>query len=107
MARFGRTFRVGDRGFQSVNNYDKDVFNSDLGRVTGADLASGQVTVSFEETWIDYDFPELDRLQPSFAMTMHRAQRSEFPAVAVPGLTQHYPMLRRYLLYTTVTGGGG
>ena len=105
VTRFGRTFRVGDRVLQSVNNYDKDVFNGDLGWVTLVDHAAGRVTVSFEETEVDYDFSELDELQPSFAMTVHRAQGSEFPAVVVPVLTQHYPMLQRNLLYTAITRG--
>ena len=105
VTRFGRTFRVGDRVLQSVNNYDKDVFNGDLGWVTGVDHTAGRITVSFEETGVDYDFSELDELQPSFAMTVHRAQGSEFPAVVVPVLTQHYPMLQRNLLYTAITRG--
>ena len=105
VTRFGRTFRVGDRVLQSVNNYDKDAFNGDLGWVTGVDHAAGRITVSFEETGVDYDFSELDELQPSFAMTVHRAQGSEFPAVVVPVLTQHYPMLQRNLLYTAITRG--
>ena len=105
VTRFGRTFRVGDRVLQSVNNYDKDVFNGDLGWVTGVDHAAGRITVSFEDTGVDYDFSELDELQPAFAMTVHRAQGSEFPAVVVPLLTQHYPMLQRNLLYTAITRG--
>ena len=105
VTRFGRNFRVGDRVLQTVNNYDKDVFNGDLGWVTGVDHAAGRIAVSFEETDVDYDFSELDELQPSFAMTVHRAQGSEFPAVVVPMLTQHYPMLQRNLLYTAITRG--
>ena len=105
VTRFGRTFRVGDRVLQTVNNYDKDVFNGDLGWVTGVDHAAGRITVSFEDIGVDYNFSELDELQPSFAMTVHRAQGSEFPAVVVPVLTQHYPMLQRNLLYTAITRG--
>ena len=105
VTRFGRTFRMGDRVLQTVNNYDKDLFNGDLGWVTGVDHAAGRVAVSFEETGVDYDFLELDELQPSFATTVHRAQGSEFPAVVVPLLTQHYPMLQRNLLYTAITRG--
>ena len=105
VTRFGRTLRVGDRVLQTVNNYDKDVFNGDLGWVTVVDHAAGRVAVSFEETAVDYDFSELDELQPSFAMTVHRSQGSEFPAVVVPVLTQHYPMLQRNLLYTAITRG--
>ena len=105
VTRFGRTFRVGDRVLQTVNNYDKDVFNGDLGWVTGVDHVAGRIAVSFDDVGMDYDFSELDELQPSFAMTVHRAQGSEFPAVVVPVLTQHYPMLQRNLLYTAITRG--
>ena len=62
VTRFGRTFRVGDRVLQLVNNYDKDMFNGDLGWVTGVDHVTGRITVSFEETGVDYDFSELDEL---------------------------------------------
>ena len=105
VTRFGRTFRVGDRVLQTVNNYDKDVFNGDLGWVAGVDNGAGRITVNFEEAGVDYDFSELDELQPSFAMTVHRAQGSEFPAVVVPVLAQHYPMLQRNLVYTAITRG--
>ena len=105
VTRFGRTFRVSDRVLQTVNDYDKDVFNGDLGWVTGVDHTAGRVAVNFEETVVDYDFSELYELQPSFAMTVHRAQGSEFPAVVIPLLTQHYPMLQRNLLYTGITRG--
>ena len=91
VTRFGRTFRVDDRVLQSVNNYDKHVFNGDLGWVTGVDDAVGRITVNFEETGVDYDFSELDELQPSFAMTVHRAQGGEFSAVVVPVLKQTLP----------------
>ena len=90
---------------QTVNNYDKDVFNGDRGWVTGVDHAAGRVAVSFDDVGVDYDFSELDELQLSYAMTVHRAQGSEFPAVVVPVLTQHYPMLQRNLLYTAITRG--
>lgn len=69
------------------------------------DHAAGRITVNFEETGLDYDFSELVELQPSFAMTVHRAQGSEFPAVVVPVLTQHYLTLQRNLLYTVITRG--
>ena len=105
ITRFGRTFRAGDRVLQSVNNYDKDVFNGDLAWVTGVDYVAGRITVNFDEVGVDYDFSELDELQPSFAMTVHRAQGSEFPAVVAPVLTQHYPMLQRNLLYAAITRG--
>ena len=68
-------------------------------------LGAGRVAVGFDDAGVNYDFSELDELQPSFAMTVHRAQGSEFPAVVVPVLTQHYPMLQRNLLYTAITRG--
>ena len=105
VTRFGRTFRVGDRVLKTVNNYDKDVFNGDLGWVTGVEHTASRITVSFEDTRVDYDFSELDELQSSFPMTVHRAQGSEFPAVVVLVLTQHYLMLQRNLLYTAITRG--
>ncbi len=105
VTRFGRTFRVGDRVLQTVNNYDKDIFNGDLGWVTEVEVATGRVAVVFDETRIDYEASELDELQPSYSMTVHRAQGSEFPAVVIPVLTQHYPMLQRNLLYTAITRG--
>ena len=105
VTRFGRTFRTGDRVLQSVNNYDKDVFNGDQGGITEVDVVAGRITVVFDETHVDYDFSELDELQPSYSMTVHRAQGSEWPAVVVPVMTQHYPMLQRNLLYTAVTRG--
>ena len=107
VTRFGWTFRVGDRVLQTVNNYDKDVFNGGLGRVAAVDQAAGRITVNFEDVGVDYDFSELDELQPSFTMTVHRAQGSEFPAVVVLVLTQHYPMLQRNLLYTAITRSRG
>ena len=79
VTRFRRTFRVGDRVLQSVNNYDKDVFNGDLCWVTGVDHTAGRVMVTFDETGLEYDFTELDELQPSFAMTVHRARGASFP----------------------------
>ena len=105
VTRFGRTFRTGDRVLQSVNNYGKDVFNGDQGGVAEVDVAAGRITVVFHETHVDYDFSELDELQPSYSMTVHRAQGSEWPAVVIPVMTQHYPLLQRNLLYTAVTRG--
>ena len=105
VTRFARTFRVGDRVLQSVNSYDKEVFNGDLGWIADVDHSVGRVSVTFDGICVDYDFSELDELQPAFAMTVHRAQGSEFPAVVIPVLTQHYPMLQRNLLYTAITRG--
>jgi len=103
VTRFARTFRAGDRVLQTVNDYDKGVFNGDLGRVARLDLDQGSLAVAYDEVEVSYDFSELDELLPAYAMSVHRSQGSEFPAVVIPILTQHYPLLQRNLLYTAVT----
>lgn len=103
VTRFGRTFRLGDRVLQTVNDYDKNVFNGDLGRVSGLDLNEGTLIVTYDGEDVSYDFSELDELLPAYATSVHRSQGSEYPAVIVPVLTQHYPMLQRNLIYTAVT----
>lgn len=107
VTRFGRTYRVGDRVLQTINNYDKDVFNGDLGRVTKLNLDAGNLAVTYDETEVDYDFNELDELLPAYAISVHRSQGSEYPCVVIPVMTQHYPMLQRNLLYTAVTRARG
>jgi exodeoxyribonuclease V alpha subunit len=98
-----RTFRVGDRVMQIRNNYDKDVFNGDMGRITGIDLEEQVLTVRIDGRPVAYDFLELDELVHAYAVSVHKAQGSEYPAVVVPLLTTHYMMLQRNLLYTAVT----
>jgi exodeoxyribonuclease V alpha subunit len=98
-----RTFRVGDRVMQIRNNYDKDVFNGDMGRITGIDLEEQVLTVRIDGRPVAYDFLELDELVHAYAVSVHKAQDSEYPAVVVPLLTTHYMMLQRNLLYTAVT----
>ena len=103
--RFGWTFRVGDKVMQTVNDYDKDVFNGDIGRVVKLDEVEQELTVSYEGRQVTYDFNELDELSASYAVTVHKSQGSEYPAVVIPVHTQHYMMLQRNLLYTAVTRG--
>jgi exodeoxyribonuclease V alpha subunit len=103
--RFGWTFRVGDRVMQTVNDYEKDVFNGDVGHITAVDEAEQRVEVAFDERTVPYRYGELDDLQPAYAVTVHKAQGSEYPAVIVPVHTQHYPLLQRNLLYTAMTRG--
>ena len=103
VTRFGWTFRVGDRVMQLVNDYDKDVFNGDIGRVTGLDTQEQELRVRFDDREVVYDFGELDELTLAYAATVHKSQGSEYPAVVVPIHTQHYVMLQRNLLYTAVT----
>jgi exodeoxyribonuclease V alpha subunit len=101
--RFGRTFHSGNRVLQTTNNYEKGVFNGELGWVSRIDLEQGKLEVAYDEVEVAYDFGELDELLPAYAMSVHRSQGSEFPAVVIPIMIQHYPMLQRNLLYTAVT----
>ena len=90
---------------QIENDYDKEVYNGDIGYVGDVDPEAGEVTVSFDGRAVIYGFGELDVLVPAYAATIHKSQGSEYPAVIIPVLTQHYPMLQRNLLYTGVTRG--
>lgn len=103
--RFGWRFAPGDRVMETQNDYDRDVFNGDLGRVTGIDAEEGVLQVDFEGRMVEYPFAELDTLVPAFATTIHKSQGSEYPAVVIPVTTQHWTMLARNLLYTGVTRG--
>ncbi|HZY40694.1 MAG TPA: ATP-dependent RecD-like DNA helicase, partial [Anaerolineae bacterium] len=99
----GTLFRVGDRVLQTRNNYDKDVYNGDLGYVTGIDLENQTLTVSIDDRPIEYEWSEADELTLAYAVSVHKAQGSEYPAIVMPLLTQHYMMLQRNLLYTGIT----
>ena len=103
--RFGWTFGPGDKVMQVVNDYEKEVFNGDLGLVKAIDAEAGELVVDFDGREVAYDFGELDELVLAYATTVHKAQGSEYPAVVIPLTTQHYPMLQRNLLYTGVTRG--
>ena len=103
--RFGWTFAPGDKVMQIENDYDKEVYNGDIGQVVDVDPEAGELTARFEGRDLVYGFGELDTLVPAYAATVHKSQGSEYPAVVIPVLTQHYAMLRRNLLYTGVTRG--
>ena len=103
--RFGWTFAPGDKVMQIENDYDKEVYNGDIGAVVDVDPEAGELTARFEGRDLLYGFGELDTLVPAYAATVHKSQGSEYPAVVIPVLTQHYAMLRRNLLYTGVTRG--
>ena len=103
--RFGWTFGVGDKVMQIENDYDKEVYNGDLGFIRGIDAEAGEVMVEFDGRQVAYGFGELDELVLAYATTIHKSQGSEYPAVVIPLTTQHYPMLRRNLVYTGVTRG--
>jgi exodeoxyribonuclease V alpha subunit len=99
----GRMLRVGDKLMQIRNNYDKDVFNGDIGRLIRLDVENQTLTVEVDGQPISYDWAESDEVIHAYAISVHKSQGSEFPAVVVPVMTQHYLMLQRNLLYTAVT----
>ena len=103
--RFGWTFRVGDRVIQTENNYNRDVFNGDLGVVEKINRVEQVLIISFEGRAVEYDFGDLDELSLAYALTVHKSQGGEYPCVVIPMHTQHYIMLQRNLLYTAVTRG--
>ncbi len=105
LRRGQRAFRVGDRVMQVRNNYDKEVFNGDVGRIAALGPSDGEATVRFDDRELVYEAEQLDELALAYAMTVHKSQGSEYPAVIVPVHTQHYIMLARNLLYTAVTRG--
>ncbi len=98
--RFGSTFTPGDKVMQIENDYDKEVYNGDIGYVEAVDVNEGELTASFDGRTVCYLFGELDTLVLAYAATIHKMQGSEYPAVVIPVLTQHYVMLQRDLLYT-------
>lgn len=103
--RFGWTFAPGDKVMQVENDYDKDVYNGDIGTIADVDADEGEVAVDFDGRTVTFAFGELDTLVPAYAATIHKSQGSEYPAVVIPVMTQHYTMLQRNLLYTGVTRG--
>ena len=103
--RFGTTFALGDKVMQIENDYDKDVYNGDIGFVRAIDADLGDVTIEFDGRPILYAAHELDQVVLAYATTVHKAQGCEYPAVVIPVTTQHYPMLQRNLIYTGITRG--
>jgi exodeoxyribonuclease V alpha subunit len=103
--RFGWIFGVGDKVMQIENDYDKEVYNGDVGFISAIDLDLAKAIISFDGREVPYDLAELDRIVLAYATTIHKSQGSEYPAVVIPLTTQHYPMLQRNLLYTGVTRG--
>ncbi len=100
-----RDLRVHDKVMQIKNNYDKEVFNGDMGRITRVDPELREVLISFDGRAIPYDFNDLDEIVLAYAVSVHKSQGSEYPAIIIPVLTQHYMLLQRNLIYTAVTRG--
>ena len=105
VTRGERTYRINDKVMQIRNNYDKDVFNGDIGRVRAIAWESREVTVTIDGRDIAYDFGDLDEIVPAYAISVHKSQGSEYPVVIIPIVTQHYILLQRNLIYTAVTRG--
>ncbi|MED5262177.1 MAG: ATP-dependent RecD-like DNA helicase [Myxococcota bacterium] len=103
--RFGSVFALGDKVMQVENDYDKDVFNGDLGFISAIDPETRSVSIDFDRGTVEYVFDELDSLALAYATTIHKSQGSEYPAVVFPMHSQHTPMLRRNLVYTAMTRG--
>jgi exodeoxyribonuclease V alpha subunit len=98
-----RILREGDRIIQLRNNYDKGIFNGSIGRIISVDTARGRITAAFEEAHADYDQSELEEIGLAYAISVHKSQGSQYPAVVIPVHPSHYLMLRRNLLYTAIT----
>jgi exodeoxyribonuclease V alpha subunit len=100
---FGTMFRLGDKVMQTQNNYDKDVYNGDIGFIDSIDMIEQTLTVDFEGRFATFEWSEADQLSLAYVVSVHKAQGSEFPVVVMPVVTQHYTMLQRNLLYTSIT----
>jgi exodeoxyribonuclease V alpha subunit len=105
LSRGGRTFRLKDKVMQVRNNYEKDVYNGDIGRITDIDPDRQEVTVTFDGIPVPYEYADLDEIILAYAISVHKSQGSEYRAVIIPILSQHYVLLQRNLIYTAVTRG--
>jgi exodeoxyribonuclease V alpha subunit len=105
LKRFGRQYKAGDRVLQIRNNYDKDVFNGDIGVIDRIDVEAQEVSVRYDARLVVYTLDELDELDLAYACSVHKSQGSEYPAVVLLMTTQHYKLLQRNLLYTAMTRG--
>ena len=105
LQRLGRVLQEGDKVMQIKNNYDKDVYNGDIGTIFRIDGEEMKLIVKMDNGLVSYDFAESDELVHAYAVSIHKSQGSEYPAVVIPILTQHYVMLQRNLLYTGITRG--
>jgi exodeoxyribonuclease V alpha subunit len=98
-----RTFKIHDKVMQVINNYDKEVFNGDIGWVAKIEQEDREITVDFDGRWVTYDFSELDEVVLAYAISVHKSQGSEYSVVIIPVTTQHYMLLQRNLVYTGIT----
>ncbi|OAI23912.1 ATP-dependent RecD-like DNA helicase [Methylomonas koyamae] len=105
ITRFGNTYAPGDKVIQRINNYDKEVFNGDIGVIKAIDLEESQIKILFDDREVDYEFSDLDEVTLAYATSVHKSQGSEYPVVVIPMAMQHFMLLERNLLYTGVTRG--
>jgi exodeoxyribonuclease V alpha subunit len=103
--KFGWQFRSRDKVIQTENNYDKDVFNGDIGQIVKIDPVEHELTIRFDQREVVYDYGELDEVSLAYAITIHKSQGSEFPAVVIPLAMQQFMLLQRNLVYTGITRG--
>ncbi|KJV53514.1 uvrD-like helicase C-terminal domain protein [Orientia tsutsugamushi str. Gilliam] len=96
-------FKIGDKVMQIVNNYDKDIYNGDIGIINTIDHENQNIVINFDGNKISYDFDELDEIVLAYAITIHKSQGGEYHTVIIPLMMQHYPMLQRKLIYTAIT----
>lgn len=105
ITRAGKLFKVGDKVLQTRNNYDKDVYNGDIGRIRTIDKELQELKIDYDGKIVSYDYTDLDEIVLAYAISVHKSQGSEYPVVIIPVLTQHYLLLQRNLLYTGITRG--
>jgi exodeoxyribonuclease V alpha subunit len=105
ITRFGNTYAPGDKVIQRINNYDKEVFNGDIGVIQYIDLEDSLVKIQFDDRLVEYEFSDLDEINLAYAASIHKSQGSEYPVVVIPMAMQHYMLLERNLIYTGVTRG--
>jgi exodeoxyribonuclease V alpha subunit len=101
----GSTFKTGDKIMNLKNNYQKDVFNGDIGIISSIDRKEKDLSVDYYGRIVNYDFDEMDEISLAYAISVHKSQGSEYPAVILPIMTQHFVLLQRNLLYTAITRG--
>ena len=101
----GSTFKIGDKVMHLKNNYQKEVFNGDIGTISTVDVKENIFSVDFYGKTVSYDFTEMDDISLAYAISVHKSQGSEYPAVILPIMTQHFVLLQRNLLYTAITRG--
>lgn len=105
ISKFGYKYSVNDKIMQIENNYDKDVYNGDIGIIKSISNEDAEVIISFDDKDVVYEFSELDEIVLAYATTIHKSQGSEYPVVIIPVMMQHYVMLKRNLIYTGITRG--